>query len=151
MLLNILKLLLLLLATLPQHSFSHEKNHKPNNEIFSNNCNFQSFESFFAHFASSESAQKEFIKIPFKIQYIQSKSAIEPEAISKRLYANEIKFPVFPMLKERTERKLSINTISKSENMKQVILFKDGTDYVVHYNFVKRNCWILESMEDWSL
>jgi hypothetical protein len=114
-------------------------------------CPAQNFRDFLFLYANSESIQRTFIKTPLKTQRLNLDAEPEPKPITKTLQYSQLTFPLLPLLAERNANLWSLRIDELSEKKAKATVFKKDTGYQVTYFFIKKYCWVLEAIENWSM
>ena len=115
------------------------------------NCPSSDFNLFFDAFSNNDKVQRIFTEKIIAKQYLDLNSEPEPKPIVKRFASKSIGFPIFPLKKEREEKRLTVQIGVVTQKKASAILIQSDTDYQVVFYFIKRKCWMLERIEDWSL
>lgn len=114
-------------------------------------CPSNDFNIFFEVFSKNDKVQRKFTEKIITKQYLDLNSEPEPKPILKKFTSESLSFPIFPLKKEQEEKRLTVQMGSITKKTASVILIRPDTDYQVMFYFIKRKCWMLERIEDWSL
>jgi hypothetical protein len=127
----------------------HAGSHKTLNTS-NGTCPAENFSEFIQIFSDDENIQRAFTQSPLKKQELKDADP-EPKPFVRTLRSHEIKFPIFPLQKERESESLEMRVTKMTSRNAHVILEKPDTDYSILYFFQKKRCWRLVRVEDWSL
>jgi hypothetical protein len=114
-------------------------------------CPSTDFTQFLRAFSNNVAVQKTFTANPFRMVRVDPTAQPEPGKTVTEMRWQEVQFPVLPLDQERSLLGLEIRIDSATGSNATITLSKPDTDYQVNYFFRREGCWILTSMEDWTL
>lgn len=113
-------------------------------------CPSKKFAEFLSVFSDSSMIQERFTRFPLKKLFAANIKA-EPVLEMVYLKRESIKFPIFPINKNRVAIGLRFLIVNEEEKLAAVKLEKPDTDYQVLYIFRLDGCWFLDEVNDYSL
>lgn len=114
-------------------------------------CSTESFAEFVNRFGESTSLQRSATSIPLHRQRMDLSAQPEPKPIFQVVGLSQLKFPLLPSAADRQKASLVLDAGAMSNSVGKVTLRKPDTDYLVNYYFIRKACWTLVRVEDWSL
>ena len=114
-------------------------------------CGAASFADFVVAFSDSALLQRGNTNNPLHWQHMDLKAQPEPRPVLQSLDIDQVAFPVMPSAARRQQASLVLTIDAPSEYLGKVTLRKADTDFLVNYYFIKRTCWSLVRIDDWSL
>lgn len=114
-------------------------------------CSAETFPDFVTRFGDDVSVQRGATSSPLHWQRMDLKAQPEPQPVLKTLAMAQLPFPVMPLVAERQRASLLLDVEMPGTHLGKVTLHKADTDYLVNYYFVKKDCWSLVRIDDWSL
>lgn len=114
-------------------------------------CSAETFPDFVTRFGDNVSAQRGATSSPLHWQRLDLKAQPEPKPVVEALGLAQLPFPVMPLAAERQKASLLLDVSAPGAYLGKVTLHKADTDYLVNYYFIKKACWSLVRIDDWSL
>lgn len=108
------------------------------------------FESFLARFQADAGFQRTRTARRLVVSRLVPAEP-EPQTITKRMIAAQIRYPVMPDAAALRRQGLALNIHHSGGSEAVVIVRKPDTDYQIRYTFRRAGCWELVRKDDESL
>lgn len=119
-------------------------------------CPSTNFPAFLQKFADDTAVQRAFTRVPLVVavaEYgVNADGTDASEETADTLGADSVRFPVLPPAAARRAEALTVRVDSVAPPRASAVLYKEDSDYQVHYEFLRRGgCWQLTRVRNQSL